>query len=79
MLIIPHSKAHCYDRQQRFLQQRDSGKGEVSASSHWLYWTNHRTNFLFLWENMFKKKKKKNCWTGGGGEKSEKLQCEHQS
>lgn len=70
---------HCSGgRWERFLQQRDSGKGEVNASSHWLYQANHRTVFLFLCKNMYKKKK---CWTDGGrgGEKSEKLQCEHQN
>lgn len=40
------------------MQQRVSGKSEVSASSHWLDWANHRTVFLFLWKNIYKEKEK---------------------
>lgn len=38
------------------MQQRDGGKRDVNASSHWLDWANHRTVLLFLWKNIFKKK-----------------------
>lgn len=54
--LVKQSYHYSGGRWERFLQQRDSGKGEVNASSHWLYQANHRTVFLFLCKNMYKKK-----------------------